>query len=405
VILFSIGYAPDVNGKFSMNLGPLNRKGGERRLNVAITRAREQIVVFSSIRAHQIELSRTNAVGAAHLKYFLDYAEKKVNIYSGSAAESTNDGFREEVAQFLTSKGFTVERNVGCSGFRIDLALRDPERADEFLIGIECDNSAYAAQFTARDRDYLRHQVLKGLGWHTCRAWSVDWAFDREQAENALLAFIEKAKELRAAAPQEQTLPSLPTAVPEETELVHSQAETPAPAVSENRKEYEIWENTSSLDQEDFYTPAARHIIKQQIIDIIKRESPIYESVLKKRVARAWGFSRTGGSIQKILDSCMPSALEITCSGEEKVFWSTSVKASEYSFYRVGNKEENKRTLDEIPPEELANAMNEILLDFNSCEKDVLFRETVKLFGFSAVTAKSRKFLEYGFALLQKRLS
>ena len=405
VILFSIGYAPDANGKFSMNFGPLNRKGGERRLNVAITRAKEQVVVFSSIHANQIELSRTNAVGAAHLKYFLDYAEKKVNIYSGSAAESTNDGFREEVAKFLTSKGFTVERNVGCSGFRIDLALRDPEKTDEFLIGIECDNSAYAAQFTTRDRDNLRHQVLKGLGWHIYRAWSVDWAFDREQAENALLAFIENTKALRSAAPQEETAFTLPAVKDEKAETASPQAETPAPAVPENRKEYEIWKNTSFQDQEDFYIPQTRHVIKQQIIDIIKKESPIYESVLKKRIARAWGFSRTGGSIQKILDSCMPSALEITCCGEEKVFWAPEIKAADYSFYRVGNEEETKRAIDEIPPEELANAMNEILLDFNSCEKDVLFRETVKLFGFSAVTTKARKFLEYGFALLQKRLS
>ena len=111
VILFSIGYAPDADGKFSMNFGPLNRQGGERRLNVAITRAREQVVVFSSIRAHQIDLTRTNAVGAAHLKYFLDYAEKKVTLYSGAAGEETVDGFREQLARFLTEKGYQVERN------------------------------------------------------------------------------------------------------------------------------------------------------------------------------------------------------------------------------------------------------------------------------------------------------
>ncbi|MBR7108092.1 MAG: DUF3320 domain-containing protein [Lentisphaeria bacterium] len=404
VILFSIGYAPDVNGKFSMNFGPLNRQGGERRLNVAITRAKEQVVVFSSIHANQIELSRTNAVGAAHLKYFLDYAEKKVNIYSGVNCENSRDGLQNEIADFLTRKGYVVERNVGSSGFRIDLALRHPERPEEFLLGIECDNAAYAAQKTTRDRDNLRHQVLKGLGWHTYRAWSVDWTFDREQAENALLDAIEKAKE----SPSE--LPGITSAAGEEeqekipetgTEPEQNASEIP-PAVSEKRQEYHIWKNLRYLDQEDFYEYSGRGIIQQQIAEVITREAPIYENLLKRRIARAWGFSRTGGNIQRVLDECLPKNLETTQHGEDRVFWSAEQTAAGYSVYRVGNSDETKRTIDEIPPEELANAMYEVLIDFNSCEKEILFRETVKLFGLSAVTARARKFLEYGFSALQK---
>ena len=404
VILFSIGYAPDANGKFSMNFGPLNRQGGERRLNVAITRAKEQVVVFSSIHANQIELSRTNAVGAAHLKYFLDYAEKKVNIYSDFNSENNVDGLRDEIAEFLIGKGYTVERNVGCSGFRIDLALRHPERSEEFLLGIECDNAAYAAQNTTRDRDNLRHQVLKGLGWHTYRAWCVDWTFDRERAEKALLEFIEEVKsiptELPAAVSGEKAEINENTPETEPSEIQYA-AEI-APVVSVNRKEYRIWTNLHYLNQDEFYEYSARKIIKQQIAEIIEQEAPIYENLLKRRIARAWGFSRTGGNIQKILDVCMPDDLETSLHGEDKVIWAENQTPTEYSFYRVGNSDETKRAIDEIPPEELANAMYEVLIDFNSCEKDTLFRETVKLFGLSAVTAKARRFLEYGFAALQK---
>ena len=397
VILFSIGYAPDATGKFSMNFGPLNRQGGERRLNVAITRAKEQVVVFSSIHASQIELNRTNAVGAAHLKYFLDYAEKKAVIASGAVVEKEADNLRKTIAEFLTSKGYTVEENVGCSGFRMDLALRNPDRPEEFLLGIECDNLSYAARHTARDRDNLRQQVLKGLGWHTYRAWCVDWAFDRQRAEKELLALIEKVKN---ALPEPLPAPPELEEEPAGT-LQQSAVETAAP-LSTNRQEYHIWSNTSPLDQSLFYEPAGEKIIKEQMAEIIALEAPVYESVLKRRIARAWGFSRTGGNIQKILSECLPAEAKTTRYGEEKVFWSKEQDVSAYPFYRVSTGEETRRTIDEIPPEELANAMYEVLIDFNSCEKETLFRETVKLFGLSAVTAKARKFLEYGFTALQK---
>ena len=401
VILFSIGYAPDASGKFSMNFGPLNRQGGERRLNVAITRAKEQVVVFSSIHASQIELSRTNAVGAAHLKYFLDYAEKKVSVYAGVAEEERKDGFAEKIAEFLTEKGYLVERNVGCSGFRIDLAMRHPDRPEEFLLGIECDNRVYAAQKTARDRDSLRHQVLKGLGWHIYRAWCVDWMFDRKQAENGLLEFIERCKNtpvevLQPAAPEE--------AADEETENEESSscAEEAVRPLSEKRMEYRIWHEERTLDQADFYEAVGTKIIKKQISEIIAQEAPIYEHLLRRRILKAWGFSRAGGNISRKLDECMPKRPKTTVYGENRVFWGSDQMAAEYSFYRVGSTEEAERAIDEIPPEELANGMQDILIDYNYCEKEVLFREAVKLFGLSAVTSKARKFLEYGYEILQK---
>ena len=98
----------------------------------------------------------------------------------------------------------------------------------------------------------------------------------------------------------------------------------------------------------------------------------------------------------------MPSDLEVTELGEDRVYWAPGQSPEEYGFFRIGNGDENRRAIDDIPPEELANAMYELLVDFNSCEKDTLFRETVRLFGLSAVTAKARKFLEYGLAVLQE---
>lgn len=195
IILFSVGYAPDSKGFMSMNFGPLNRQGGERRLNVAITRAKEQIVVFSSIRPSQIDLSRTRATGAAHLRYFLEHAEKNPRLLSNqSTPDETSSGLAETIAEFLKSNGYAVKRNVGNSGMRIDIAVLRPDFADSYLLGIECDGKSYRNQKTTRDRDHLRENVLKSLGWKIFRAWTIDWAFDRAQAERALLAELEKAK-------------------------------------------------------------------------------------------------------------------------------------------------------------------------------------------------------------------
>lgn len=195
IILFSVGYACDAKGNMSMNFGPLNRQGGERRLNVAVTRAKEQVVVFSSVHGHQIDLTRTRAVGAAHLRYFLEHAEKGTTLLSREQDFSaTNSGLADTVAAFLKAEGYAVKRNVGCSGTRIDVAVLRPGSQDTYLLGIECDGKAYRRQHTVRDRDHLRADVLKSLGWTIFRAWTMDWAFDRKQAERALLEAIADAE-------------------------------------------------------------------------------------------------------------------------------------------------------------------------------------------------------------------
>ncbi|MBR1836401.1 MAG: hypothetical protein IJ783_03860, partial [Kiritimatiellae bacterium] len=153
-IYFSIGYAPDASGAFAMNFGPLNRPGGERRLNVAVTRAKEEIVVFTSIDSVQIDLSRTSALGAAHLREFLSYAERaEADVRAPDAGTGgPADGFVAEVADFLRTNGFAVDENVGRSGYRVDLAVRSADGASHVL-AVECDGAAYRVAASARDRD------------------------------------------------------------------------------------------------------------------------------------------------------------------------------------------------------------------------------------------------------------
>jgi len=185
-IIFSIGYAPDVNGKFNMVFGPLSNQGGERRLNVAITRAREKIIVVSSIHSWQIDTDRTTMRGPSDLRAFLDYAEKGYRL-ALPCEDGADDEFAAEIASVLEKNGAGVVRNVGCGGNRVDVAVRDRNNDSKYLFGVVCDGYGYASELTTRDRDRLRDEVLSSLGWNVHHVWIVDWAYDRERAEKRLI--------------------------------------------------------------------------------------------------------------------------------------------------------------------------------------------------------------------------
>jgi very-short-patch-repair endonuclease len=194
VILFSICYGVDESGRVAMNFGPLNRDGGERRLNVAITRAKHEVMVFSGLRADQIDLARTRARGVRDLKYFLDYAERGTGaltaVTSASADGEADSEFERMVANRLRAAGFEIRHQVGCSGYRIDLGILDPANPGRYLLGVECDGATYHRAATARDRDKLRQHILEGLGWTLYRIWSTDWWHDSEAEIQKLISFI-----------------------------------------------------------------------------------------------------------------------------------------------------------------------------------------------------------------------
>jgi len=178
IIYFSTTYGPDLNGNLSMNFGPMNKSGGERRLNVAITRARHELRVFSSLKPEKIELSRTRSIGVRDFKHFLDFAQRGV-IALAEATPGSLGGyespFEEAVSMSLQSRGWQVHPQIGASSFRIDLGIVHPKSPGIYLAGIECDGATYHRSATARDRDKLRQQVLQNLGWTIIRVWSTDW--------------------------------------------------------------------------------------------------------------------------------------------------------------------------------------------------------------------------------------
>jgi very-short-patch-repair endonuclease len=177
VIFISVGYARDASGYMAMNFGPLSLEGGERRLNVLISRARERCEVFSSITADDIDLQRAKSRGAAAFKTFLRYAATGVlGIERPKGEDDDYDSdFERQVALALKGHGYEIHHQVGTAGFIIDLAVVDSVRPGRYLLGIECDGATYHSSRSARDRDRLRENVLKDRGWRIHRVWSTDW--------------------------------------------------------------------------------------------------------------------------------------------------------------------------------------------------------------------------------------
>lgn len=194
VILFSVGYGPDKDGHVSMNFGPLNNEGGERRLNVAVSRARYEMIVYATLRAEQIDMNRSKAKGVEGLKHFIEFADK------GFYAEGKDSQplFSQEktvvdqemialVADELRREGYEVVTNVGRSQFKIDIAVVNPDNPQEYMLGILCDGRKYYETKTVRDREIVQTGVLKGLSWNIMRIWTVDWYANRAKVMERLL--------------------------------------------------------------------------------------------------------------------------------------------------------------------------------------------------------------------------
>ncbi len=192
VILISVGYGYDQDGKMSLNFGPLNQDGGERRLNVLITRAREKCVVFSNFKAYDMNLTANPPYGVKSLKEFLEYAEN-LTLGTQHAEAHTKEPFEDAIASFLEENGYQVDRQIGCAGFRVDLAIVDDENPGKYILGITTDGKMYSSSKVARDRDRLREQVLTGLGWKLYHLWSTDWYRNRDLGRKKLLEYVEKS--------------------------------------------------------------------------------------------------------------------------------------------------------------------------------------------------------------------
>ncbi len=214
VILFSVAFGPDKEGKISMNFGPINKDGGWKRLNVAVTRAKEEMVVFSTMTSEQISLKRTRSRGVEALKHFLEYAEKgRLPMTYTKHEKAVKQGILEHICTALTEAGYEFQKNVGHSRFKIDVAVINPDKPEEYLLGVILDGDSYRQSKNTKDREVGQINVLTGLGWELHRIWTMDWWDNRDKELDKLLKRVGSLKEKPVEPVAEESLTDVSTDV------------------------------------------------------------------------------------------------------------------------------------------------------------------------------------------------
>jgi very-short-patch-repair endonuclease len=391
VIYISVGYGRTAEGYLAMNFGPLNGDGGERRLNVLITRARRRSEVFTNLTADDIDLARTGARGVQALKTFLAYAQSGwLDIPTAGGAEPGSP-FEEAVLADLTAAGHQVRTQVGSSGFRIDLAVVDPERPGRYLLGIECDGASYHSARSARDRDRLRQQVLEGLGWRIHRIWSSDWFRDPARELQRAIAAIEAA---RGADPSCPT-PSTDAKVVEQSATrghvqtaVASSEEAPS-GRSADIPPYQVAMLNIDLGERDLHElPVAR--LAAWVAEVARMEGPVHGTEVARRIADAAGVKRIGNRIQAALDLAIDLAVrQETIRREGDFVWPAAVGLP--VLRDRSGLPAAARKLDLVAPEELALAIERVVVDAYGMEPGAIPPAACRLIGFGRVSDEMRR--------------
>jgi len=189
VIFVSIGYAKDQNGNIIQNFGAINRIGGERRLNVLMTRSRQKCVLFTGLKAANLEINHATSEGVKVLKKFLDFAERTISNIETFKTSDTNE-FSVEIAEELKKHGYDVTFNVGNSHYFVDIAVHNPDDETEYILGIEFDNSTYVQSRTAGERERIRSNIMRSKGWNIYKLYITSWFNNRIKEIDSILEYL-----------------------------------------------------------------------------------------------------------------------------------------------------------------------------------------------------------------------
>lgn len=293
VIFISIGYGRNESGRIAKEFGPINREGGERRLNVLISRAKMGMEVFCNFRADELELDPYASHGARALKHFLKYAETRVLDIPKETGKQADSPFEMEVIHALQERGYQVESQVGTAGYFIDIAVKDPEFLGRYILAIECDGASYHSSRSARDRDRLRQGVLESLGWRFHRIWSTDWFRDSAQELERTVAAIEAARQaIKLDKPVEATIK------PVKEPVIKRKAVGEDASVTDDMAYYK-----ASLRRPKSAAQALHEIPADYLAELIKMvvdiEAPVHETEVTKRLMESFGVSRAGSRISE----------------------------------------------------------------------------------------------------------
>lgn len=433
LIILGIGIGPTEPGAsvMSMNFGPLNREGGWRRLNVAVARARREMMVFTSFDPSMIDLNRTSAQAVHDLRHFIEFAHQGPKAIAAAVRGSVggyDSPFERFVALGLQAKGWETHSQIGVSRFRIDLGIVHPDRPGDYLVGIECDGATYHSAATARDRDKIRSEILRGLGWQLIRVWSTEWWVDRDGAlerlhraigselerQRSRTAELQRARALEAAAAAKAmeaegaAIADRDAERDQDTEILACKPEVKkddgglaveatrlvarGPSADEAapiKKVYRMANLSSlksSLQPSNFHDASYESTLEKCIHEVLEQEAPILDKVLVDRVARAHGFKRSGRLIsERVLDLARCHChFQPDPEPEHGYFvWLAADDPGRWNIYRVPEQEEDVRVIEELAPEEIIAAARSI-------RTGDLVVEVARTFGIRRLSAAAR---------------
>lgn len=389
-IIFSVGYGKDSTGKMYQSFGPLNKDGGERRLNVAVTRAKYNLKLVSSITAEDIVISEATKQGPRLLKLYIDFARRGIDAISGEIQDGNalqfDSPFEESVYNFLTEKGYQVETQVGCAGYRIDLGVKDPDMPGRYIIGIECDGATYHSSKYARERDRLRQEVLENIGWNFYRIWSTEWIRHTVEEKRRLLEAIEKA--IHNTTVFKQSKPEVP-----EEEKIKGMVETVVEDFNDDlfANEYDFRDYQYTDDGVYDYSST-----EGRLKYIIEKESPIHKEYLYKRFAPHMGREKATTVVRSEVDYVLVNRISklIAVKGEF-IYWKP--KQDEYVM-RV----KSDRDITYISPEELQFALLQVAKKAIGITKEGLIEDTAHAIGYVHTGSKIQNAISDALSALLK---
>jgi very-short-patch-repair endonuclease len=395
VIFISVGYAPDRSGYMAMNFGPLSAQGGERRLNVLISRARERCEVFSSITADDIDLQRATSRGAAAFKTFLRYAATGDLETPAPTGRDFDSDFERQVARALERHGYEARCQVGTAGFRIDLGVVDPNRPGRYLLGVECDGATYHSSRSARDRDRLREAVLRDRGWRIHRVWSTDWFHRPDEQTVKLIAAIEKARRDVEADEDRDTAEDVSGVTGVVADPEFERAEQP----EELNAESAAWviPYVEAQMEVPLHTPiheTGLTVLARIVTQVVETEGPIHREEVARRITSLWGLQRTGARIADAIAKAVDLCLKSDNVQADADFLSQSQQTTVPVRNRLAVKSANLKKPEMIAPSELRQAILFIVTEHVGVRRDEIPVMVGRAIGFKATSTKFKELVE-----------
>ena len=388
IILFSIGYGPDSSGHVYQNFGPINRDGGQRRLNVAVSRARSEMIVFTSMKYTDVNISSTSSRGVRSMREFLRFAENNGRFQDASVDVPGSEGTRilVDIANTLKDSGYQSHFNVGTSHFKVDIGVINPDKPSEYLLGILSDGESYRASENTRDREYARADVLSRLGWNLMHVWSVDWYFNKQKTLDGILARLKDLREnVQSAQVEVQAvdpnfgLQDMPSDEPGASSTDEGSTSRVIDYVPPDIKTLQDIDSEIAVTSIDF--------IGRYASEIIDSESPINETYLIKLYCKRVGIKRLSEPKKNMLQPRLRNIFQPEVRGEFVTYWRKG-SDREFSRYRVSGDSELNRSVDCIPLIELENAIEDAVWINGSLTVDNATQAVARVLGYSRTGTK-----------------